>query len=438
MTRLTAPLDQRAVKRIVAALCLSAFAEWVGSTAVLPLLPVYLRHHGSSTALVGVTMAAFFAAALAVQYPIGRLSDRIGRRQVQVAGLIVFSLATVLFALSSSPLLDLAFRALQGCGAGVVDVANAATIGEVVPDTHRGRAYGVFWGSRTAGMAIGPFFGGIAGVSGMRWVFIGAAVAALVAIVPIILVIPARRMTGRTTGKVRPPKTQLWRNRSFLGVAVAFAAVGVVIGVYETCWSLLLTFKGASSWEIGLSWTLFAFPFAVMSFPAGWLVDRMDRRYLVAFALMGSAVFAMTYPWLGSVPLIICLGSLEAVLTAIGTPAEGAQLAQSVQPGELGRAQGAAASAQTAATAATALLSGSLFGLHPWLPFVGGSGLILVAVVLLGVFWRDVPGRAVPGRAVPGRAGTEPASGLDSAVPSFETPAAVAGHSAERTGPLAS
>ncbi|HEV8065589.1 MAG TPA: MFS transporter [Acidimicrobiales bacterium] len=429
MNPIKTPLDQRAVKRIVAALCLSTLAEWLGSTAVLPLLPVYLRHHGSSNALVGVTMAAFFAAALAVQYPIGRLSDRIGRRQVQIGGLVVFSVATVLFVFSSNPYLDLVFRALQGCGAGVVDVANAATIGEVVPDTHRGRAYGVFWGSRTAAMAIGPFFGGIAGLSGMRWVFLGAGAASLMAVIPVILVIPSRRLTQRPAGIVRPPRTRLWQNRSFVGVAIAFAAVGVVVGVYETCWSLLLTSKGASSWEVGISWTLFAFPFAVMSFPAGWLVDRLDRRYLVAFALLGSATFAMTYPWLGSVPLIICLGSLEAVLTAIGTPAEGAQLAQSVRPDELGRAQGAAASAQTGATAVAALLSGTLFGIHPWLPFVGGSVLILVGVALLGVFWRGVSGRAVAFSS---------SVDVGTGVPILESPAAVATHSAERTGPLAS
>src|ERR1019366_703227 len=111
------------------------------------------------------------------QYPIGRLSDRIGRRKIQVGGLAVYALASVLFAFTGTPVLALVFRALQGCGAGVVDVANAATIGEMVPESHQGRAFGVFYGSRTVAMAIGPFFGGLAGVGGMKWVFIAAAAA---------------------------------------------------------------------------------------------------------------------------------------------------------------------------------------------------------------------------------------------------------------------
>ena len=136
------PGDSRAVRRVVAALSASAFAEWGGATAVLPLLPVYLEHRGSSAALVGITMAAFYAAALLVQYPLGRLSDRIGRRKIQVGGLVTYAAASVLFAVIGTPLLALFFRALQGCGAGIVDVANAATIAEVVPESHRGRAFG--------------------------------------------------------------------------------------------------------------------------------------------------------------------------------------------------------------------------------------------------------------------------------------------------------
>jgi MFS family permease len=387
------PASNRLVRRVIIALCVSAFAEWTGSTAVLPLLPVYLHHRGSSITLVGMTVAAFFAAGLLVQYPIGRLSDRIGRRKIQVGGLAVYALASVLFAFTGTPVLALVFRALQGCGAGVVDVANAATIGEMVPQSHQGRAFGVFYGSRTVAMAIGPFFGGLAGVGGMKWVFILAAAASLLAAVPILLFIPKRRLAGRAP-LPKAQRSRLWRNRSLLGVGVAFAAVGIIVGVYETCWSLLLSVKGANSWEIGLSWTLFAFPFAVMSFPAGWLVDRLDRRYLVAFAMLGSAVFAMTYPFMHSVALIIGLGSCEAVLVAIGTPAEASQLAQSVEVHDLGRAQGAAASAQTAATAVAATLAGTLFRVHVWLPFVSGSLVILVAVAALGFLWRGVPGRA--------------------------------------------
>jgi DHA1 family multidrug resistance protein-like MFS transporter len=389
----------RAVRRVIIALSASAFTEWCGATAVLPLLPIYLRHRGSSAALVGVTMAAFYAAALVVQYPLGRLSDRIGRRKLQIGGLATYAVASLLFAFIGAPVLALVFRALQGCGAGTVDVANAATIAEVVPESHRGRAFGSFYGSRNVAMAIGPFIGGLAGIGAMRWLFLMAAAASLVAIVPVLAYLPARRAV-QTTRQAAVDRVALWRNRGYLGVAVAFVTVGFVIGVYEVCWSLLLQVRGATNWQIGISWTLFAIPFAVLSFPAGWLVDHMDRRYLVAIAMAGSAAFAITYPSLHSVALLIGLGCAEAVLVAVGAPAESAQLAQSVPEAEFGRALGAAASAQTAATAIAAGVAGALFAIHPWVPFVGGGIAIFLGVALLWPLWRGVPGRSGQIRAV--------------------------------------
>ena len=105
--------EERATRRIVMALSISAFAEWGGASSVLPLLPVYLRHKGSSVALIGVTMAAFFAAAVVVQYPLGRLSDRVGRRTIQIAGLITYAVGSVLFAFISVPLAALGYWRLE-------------------------------------------------------------------------------------------------------------------------------------------------------------------------------------------------------------------------------------------------------------------------------------------------------------------------------------
>lgn len=417
--------ESRAVRRVVAALSVSAFIEWGGATAVLPMLPIYLHHRGASATLVGITMSAFFAAALLVQYPLGRLSDRIGRRKIQAAGLATFAIASVLFAFVGSPVMALALRGLQGAGAGIVDVANVATIAEAVPESFRGRAYGSFYGARNVSMAIGPFLGGLVGLGGMRWLFLAAAVAAVAAIAPILLAVPARRIAvARTSAAAR---TALWRNRAFGGVAVAFMSVGLVIGVYEVCWSLLLQVRGATNWEIGLSWTLFAIPFAVMSLPAGWLVDHVDRRYLVAIAMAGSASFAILYPSLHSVGLLVGLGCIEASLVALGAPAESSQLAQSVPREEFGRAQGAAASVQTAATAVAAAVSGTLFAIHPWLPFVGAGVAMYIGVVLLWPLWRGVAGRSP--RPAPSEVQSADAD-LDTTAVAYATPVCEAAESA--------
>ena len=398
----------RGPRRVVVALSISTFVEWAGAGCMMPLLPLYLRKLGAPVALVGVVLAAFFLFAILVQYPIGRLSDRIGRRPVQLSGLVTYAVASAAFALIGTPIAALFVRGLQGAGAGVVDVANNATVGEVVSPSQQGRAYGALFGSRTVGLAIGPLVGGAVGLAGMSWLFVAAAVASLLACVPVLVAVPR---SAPRRAPVLAPRVVLWRDRSVLGVVMGYAGAGLVIGVYDVCWSLLLHLRGASGLQIGLSWTLFALPFAALSVPGGWLVDHFDRRYLAAASTLASAGFASTYPFLHSVWLLVGLGAAEAVAVSLAGPALAAQLAHSVPSRQLGRAQGAGSTAQTGATAVAALVAGALFGLHPWVPFVGASGAIVILVVLLSWCWRGVPGRDPrPGDSRTGDAGLVPVS----------------------------
>jgi MFS family permease len=383
---------------VVLALSLSVFLEWLGASAILPLLPLFLRHRGSSDALVGATMAAFFAAAFVVQYPVGRLSDRIGRRPVQIAGLITYAAASLAFVAFSAPLMALLLRALQGAGAGATDVASAAVIGETAAPAARGRAFGLFYGFRTAGLAIGPLAGSILGIGSMKIVFAGAAMCAVLAAIPVTLYVPKGPPRAQAPGEPRTRVSRaLWRRRAVLGVVVVAASTGLLTGVYEVCWSLLLSLRHATSWEIGLSWTLFAVPFAAFSMPAGWLVDRLDRRYMAAFAMVASAAFAVIYPFLHSLGWLIGLGAAEATAVTVSYPAMLSQLNHVIDATELGRAQGFVSSSQTATTAVSSLLAGGLFGIAPYVPFVTLAGCVMLLVVLLAVCWHGIPGRAPRG-----------------------------------------
>ncbi len=394
---------------VVLALCAAVAVEWMAGTAILPLLPLFLRRTGGSPQMVGVVMAAFFAASFLTQYPLGRLSDRASRRALLLGCLVAEGLATAAFALPLPVVAYIGLRAVQGVGAGGVALLAAAIIAEVVPLEQRGRAFGVLYGSQMAGTAVGPAVGTVVGVWSMAALFVGSGALVLVALVPAGLWLP--RLRGRAgpcpggspSGPVRPGG--LWRQRTVLGVLVASVAAGVLIGTYETDWSLLLHARGASSWELGVSWTLFSVPFVLCSWPAGLLVDRWDRRVLAGFALVSSAAFCAAYPFLPGVGLLVGLGAAEAVGTTVAYPAIQSLLTGSVPPTQLGRAEGLATSSQTGAVALGAVVAGGLFGLGAWVPFVAAAGVVGLAVVALGAVWRPVAGRVGDGHRSPASQG---------------------------------
>jgi DHA1 family multidrug resistance protein-like MFS transporter len=369
---------------VVAALVGSTALQWLGAGAVLPLMPLYLRRQGAGDGLVGAVMAGFFVAALLVQLPGGRLADRVGRRPVQMGGLALFALGSVGFLTTSSPLAALGFRALQGAGTGLTQVAGAALIGDVVPEGLRGRAYGALYGGQIGGLAVGPLAGSVLGVGQMAVLFGAAAVLNGLAIVPLVTLVPARagRDGPRSAGGPKP-----WRDRGVRGVALAMAASGLVSGMYEVCWTLLLHLRGAASWQIGLSWTLFAVPLVLVAGPAGWLVDRLDRRRLAMAAIVGSAGFAALYPFVDSVAWLVGLGAAEALAVAVGYPAVMAELAHRVPAVRLGEAQGFCGATQTGAIALAASVSGALFGVRPWLPFDATALLMVLCVACLPWVW---------------------------------------------------
>jgi DHA1 family multidrug resistance protein-like MFS transporter len=385
--------DDAAVRRLVTALLVAVFVQSVGAGAVLPLLPLFLRRQGTSPGLVGAVMSAFFVAGVLTQYAAGHATDRAGGRLVMVGGLALYAVASLGFLLDVGAGGYVGLRALQGVGAGAVQVASLALVGVAVPAERRGRAYALVFAAQLGGFALGPLSGTIAGIAHLRWLFVATAALSLVAVAPTLAGTIAIAGKPATARGPRVPVT-----RPLIGIALVGVSAGLVAGVYEACWSLLMNSRGAHTWQIGLSWTLFCVPFATFSPVAGWLVDHFDRRILAIAGLLSSSAFAVTYPFIPVVPVLMGLGVIEAVGVAIAFPAAQSLLADMVPADRMGRAQGVFTTSENAAIGVGAGVSGALFGVTRWLPFSTAALLSALVVVPLPLLWRQVPGRAQSAR----------------------------------------
>ncbi len=89
--------------RLVRALSITTFLQWLGATTVLPILPLYLARQGATDLVIALAMGAFFGAGVLIQYPIGRLGDRIGQLTVLIAALGCFAVASLGYLLPVGP-----------------------------------------------------------------------------------------------------------------------------------------------------------------------------------------------------------------------------------------------------------------------------------------------------------------------------------------------
>lgn len=115
----------------------------------------------------------------------GRFGDILGRRRVFVAGVAIFTLASLLGGLAPSAAWLLTARAAQGVGAALAAPGTLALIATNFPEgAHRTRALSVFSAVAGSGMVVGLILGGLLTSASWRWglfinVPIGVAVAAL-------------------------------------------------------------------------------------------------------------------------------------------------------------------------------------------------------------------------------------------------------------------
>ena len=178
-------LTGRALWTVFAALMLGMFLAALDQTIVSTALPTIVGDLGGLNHLSWVVTSYLLAAT--VSTPLyGKLGDMIGRKPVFLAAILIFLVGSMLSGLSQTMVELIAFRAVQGIGAGGLMVGAQAIIGDIVPPRERGRYMGLIGSVFGVASVAGPLLGGFLVESlSWRWVFyvnmpIGALAVAIV------------------------------------------------------------------------------------------------------------------------------------------------------------------------------------------------------------------------------------------------------------------
>ncbi len=154
------------------ALCLGFFMILVDSTIVSVATPAIIEDFQADVnTVVWVTSAYLLAYAVPVLIT-GRLGDRYGPKRLYLAGLTVFTLASLWCGLTGSIEGLILARIVQGLGAAMITPQTMAIITRIFPAARRGKAMAL-WGA-TAGVAtlVGPILGGgLVDTLGWEWIF---------------------------------------------------------------------------------------------------------------------------------------------------------------------------------------------------------------------------------------------------------------------------
>ncbi len=140
---------------------LASFLTPFMGSAVNIALPSIGRHFGMDAVSLSWVATAYLLAAAVFLVPFGKLGDIYGRKRVFTLGMIVYTVASLVLAVSPSAAMLIAFRAVQGIGSAMIFGTAVAMLTSVFPPQERGRALGLNVAAVYLGLSLGPFLGGV-------------------------------------------------------------------------------------------------------------------------------------------------------------------------------------------------------------------------------------------------------------------------------------
>jgi EmrB/QacA subfamily drug resistance transporter len=150
----------------------SFLIPFMGSSLSIAL-PIIQRDLALDVILLGWIPTVFVLASAAFILPFGRLGDIYGIKKIFTYGVIVYTLASLLAALSPSGTFLIIFSFLQGVGCSLMFATGVALLSSVYPAGRRGEALGIYVTAVYVGLSLGPILGGfLAQNLGWRSIFL--------------------------------------------------------------------------------------------------------------------------------------------------------------------------------------------------------------------------------------------------------------------------
>jgi MFS family permease len=357
----------------------------LGLFMIYPVFAAYAQNlSGATPYLIGEALGIYGLTQGVLQIPFGLVSDRVGRKSVIIAGLILFAIGSAVAALSTSIGGVIFGRALQGAGA--VGSVILALVADLTAEDNRTKAMamvGITIGaSFMIALVAGPLLSSLVGVAGIFWLMVALALVGI-AITLFVVPSPPRLTLHRDAETVPALIVSVLRDKELFRLDIGiFALHAMLTASFLVVPGLLRATVNLSAQNDWLVYLPVLIVSVVVMVPAIIVAEKYRRMKTVFVGAVAALVLSQIMLWLGAGNLYVLLAALVVFFSGFNVlEASLPSLVTKVAPPVAkGTATGLYSSLQFLGIFAGGVIGG-------WANQTGGSAGVFVLTTALALIW---------------------------------------------------
>lgn len=359
----------------------------IGFGIVIPVLPFYAENLGASPAELGWLMAVYSLMQLIFAPLWGRISDRIGRKPVILAGILGLSVSFFLTALSSELWMLFAARIIGGFLSAANMPAVTAYVADITSSEDRGKGMGMIGAATGLGFIFGPAVGGIFSKTSLETPFYLAGAFSLFTFFVVLFILEESLSTKGIKQPVKQSSIKEIVNGPIFFLLFLQFFIAVSMAGLETTFAYF-TAKKANIDTVKLGYIFMIMGFA-QAFVQGAVMGKLTKKFGEGFVIqLGIVLSAVGF----SLILILSdflTATIFVTIFGIGNslirPSVTSLLTKISSTGH-GRISGILSSVDSFGRIIGPPVGGWLFSISIGLPYISGIILSVFALFLYGMF----------------------------------------------------
>ena len=376
---------------------------------MVPAVPVMATAFAVSPGTAAQTITALALGRFAGMPLSGVVLDRLGTRAALTAGPALACSAALLAGITPWFSLILALLFLIGVGESIWVIAREVAGIDLTRQDQRGRVLSGFHGINNLGLALGPLFGGLLTEAvGFRAVFFGYAACAVTSVflglavdaAPTPPPAPSARVAdwgfaalGQRLRGLKDLFQQIspdLRTTYIVLVLATFTSFMHRVTTQSMLPLLATAQMGLSPKEIGMLFTISGFSVFAMILPAGFVIDKVGRKWATVPSTGIPAVAFLLIPFANNFFQLAVLISFLGIANGLSLGSLATSTYDVVPPSARGRLQAARRTLAEIGGVAAPLLGGYLADrFNPGVPFLAYAPLLVLSAILLGLLARE-------------------------------------------------